>query len=128
MPTWAEGKNGKANFGGTDLNIQNWTYSEAGTDSDVTHTGSNGVELVEPTTTAYTGTVDAVWDTDQDPTGSAPSLRRGETGTLKLYVNDTDSITIAVVITELTGESAVKETITYSFSWQGTAAPSAVPS
>jgi hypothetical protein len=128
MATWAEGKDGKATFGGTTLNITSWTYSEAGTDADVTHTGSSGVELVEPTTTAYTGTIEANWDLDQDPTGSSPSLRRGDTGALQLYVSETEYIQVAVVITELSADMAVKEVISYSISWQGTAAPSTVPS
>ena len=126
MATWAEGKDGKAIFGSDTLNIQSWSYGEGGSDADVTHTGSNGVELVEPITTAYTGSVEAVFDLDA-PSTSSPNLRRGQTGTLQLYVSATDYFSIAVVITELSVDSAVKDAITYNFSWQGTAAPTVLP-
>ena len=128
MATWAEGKDGQADFGGTVLNIQGWTYAEGGSDGDTTHTGGAGVETVEPVTTSYTGTCEGVWDLDADPTSSPGSgLRRGETGTLKLYVSATEYIEVAVVLLSFEATMAVKDVIKYSFSWQATAAPTTVP-
>ena len=124
--TWASGADGKATFGGTTLNIQEWTYSEAGSDGDTTNTGGAGVETVLNVTTAYTGTINAVWDKDAHPT-STPSLRRGQTGSLLLYVSTTEYIEIAVRILSLEVNSAVKDVIKYNISWQGTAAPTTVP-
>jgi hypothetical protein len=124
--TWASGADGKATFGATTLNIQGWTYSEAGSDGDTTNTGGAGVETVLNVTTAYTGTIEGVWDTDASPTTS-PNLRRGQTGSLVLYVSATKSITVAVRILSFDVTSAVKDVIKYSCSWQSTAAPSAVP-
>ena len=123
---WASGADGKAIFGATTLNIQGWTYSEAGSDGDTTNTGGAGVETVLPVTTAYTGTIEGVWDKDAHPT-STPSLRRGQTGTLKLYVSTTEYIEVAVQILSFETTSAIKDVIKYSCSWQATAAPVTLP-
>jgi len=124
--TWASGNDGKASFGGTELDIQQWTYGEAGSDGDTTHTGGSGVETVQVVSTAYTGTIEGVWDKDADPT-STPSLRRGQTGTLKLYVSTTEYIEVAVVILSLEATSNVKDVIKYTINWQATSAPSTLP-
>jgi len=124
---WAKGSEGKANFGGTDVCVTGWTYSEGGDDADTTHSCSGGVKTDIAINTEYTGTLEANVDKDSWPFAS-PNLRRGQTGTLKLYLSTTDYIEIAVEIKTFEITSSVEDVISFSASWKGTAAPSTVPS
>lgn len=124
--TWAKGSDGKANFGGTDVCVTGWTYSEGGADADTTHSCSGGVATDIAINTEYTGTLDGNVDKDAWPT-SSPNLRRGQTGTLKLYLSATDYIEIAVEVKTFEITSTVEDVISFSVGWKGTAAPSTVP-
>lgn len=127
MTTPARGKDGKAVFGGETFNVRGWTMVEGGSDGDTTSTGTDGVETVTVCTTSYTGTIDMVWDSDASPTRTSPNLERGSTGTLDLYVTATKYFRIAVVILGCTTTSTIKDVITYSCNWQGSAAPTTKP-
>jgi len=123
---WAKGIEGKANFGGTDVCVTGWTYAEGGDDADTTHSCSGGVKTDIAINTEYTGTLDADVDKDAWPF-SAPNLRRGQTGSLKLYLSTTDYIELAVEIKTFDITSSVDDVISFAVGWKGTAAPTTVP-
>lgn len=120
--SWATGSDGKANFGGTNVCVTSWTYQEGGDDADVSHSCSGGIKQSIEVNTEYTGTLEANVDKDAWP-WAAPNLRRGQTGTLLLYLSDTDSISIAVRIKTFDLNSSVDDVISFTINWEGTAAP-----
>ena len=123
---WAKGSDGKANFGGTDVCVTGWTYSESANSSDTTHSCSGAVATDITINTEYTGTLDANVDKDAWPF-SAPNLRVGQTGALKLYLSATDYIEVAVEIKTFEITSTVDDVISFSAGWKATAAPTTLP-
>lgn len=119
---WASGSDGKASFGGTDVCVTGWTYTEGGDDADVTHSCSGGIKQSISINTEYTGALDGNVDKDAWP-WAAPNLRRGQTGTLLLYLSSTDSISITARIKTFEITSTVDDVISFNIGWEGTAAP-----
>lgn len=126
MATYFSGKDGKATFGGTDVCVTGWTYSEGGDDADTTNSCSGGVKTDIVVNTEYTGTLEANVDSEAWPTAS-PNLRRGQTGTLRLYLTATDYIEVAVVIKTFEITSSATDVTSFTCDWKATAAPTTVP-
>jgi hypothetical protein len=128
LPSVAKGKDGKMVVDGTTCHVQGFTFQEGGSDADVTDTEGAGVEKSLPCTTAYTGTVDALFRTDASPYKTTPNLERGtEITSLELYVTTTKKLVFPAVILGITLTSAVKDAIKWSISYQATGVPTTKP-
>ena len=119
---WASGAVGKANFGGTDVCVTGYTFNVAGDDVDVTHSCSGGIKESKNVNDEYTGNLDAMLDLDAFP-WAAPNMQRGETGTLLLYIDSTQSISIPIRVLTMNITSSTTDMIKFTITWIGTAAP-----
>lgn len=117
------GTSGKLDLDGQVVQLTGWTFSEGGDDSDTTHSGSAGVKLTTVVTKQYNGTFEGIWDDDLQPTDNPPNLRRGTTGTFKLYVDVTNFFSIPGVILTFEATSSVTDVIRFSGTFTATAAP-----
>jgi hypothetical protein len=128
LENYAKGKDGKIVLGSTTFNIVDWAIDEGGSDGDGTHTGSNGIELSVPCTTAYTGSFNLLVNATTPPTATTPKLQRGVEATGKFYISTTKYYEAPIVILTTSVSSTVKDLIKYAVTFQTTAALTTIPS
>lgn len=124
---WATGKYGKAKWNDVTLHLKRFSFGEAGgDDADVTHSGSNGVKQSQVVNTTYTGSFTGQWDLRNQPTDSNLNLRRGQIGTLLLYMSRDAYWSVKdCEIKSLQIESVVSDVITFTVNFQTNTQPTA---
>jgi hypothetical protein len=124
---WATGKYGKALWNENTIHLKRFSFGEAGgDDADVTHSGSAGVKQSQVVNTAYSGSFTGAWDLRNQPTSDNLNLRRGQIGTLKLYMSKDAYWNISdCEIKSLQIESVVSDVITFTVSFATNTAPTA---
>lgn len=122
---WATGKYGKALWNDNTIHLKRFSFGEAGgDDADVTHSGSGGVKQSQVVNTAYSGSFTGQWDLRNQPSGDTLNLRRGQIGTLKLYMSKEAYWNITdCEIKSLQIESVVSDVITFTVAFQTNTAP-----
>jgi len=122
---WATGKYGKAVWNDVTLHLKRFSFGEAGgDDADVTHSGSAGVKQSQVVNTAYSGSFTGQWDLRNQPTSDNLNLRRGQIGTLKLYMSREAFWLISdCEIKSLQIESVVSDVITFTVNFATNTAP-----
>lgn len=125
---FASGKYGKVTFGGTTLNIKNWSHQEVGKVADTTHTGGNGIETSLVTTVKYSGSFSFDYDLDLQPQDAVPGLYAGKTAQLCEYVSAEAFFLFSTVeVQSFKVNSEVGGVINCSVDWQAQVAPT-IPS
>ena len=121
---FASGKHGKVTFGGTVLNIKNWSHQEVGKVADTTHTGGGGIETSLVTTVKYTGSFAFDYDLDMQPQDDVPGLYAGKKAQLLEYVSTEAYFSFSTVeIQSFKVNSDVGGVINCSVDWQAQVAP-----
>jgi len=109
---YATGKVVHVSLGGTAANVTDSNVSyEVGT-SDVTHSESNGWQLMEPTIKSISGSMTVVW-----AGSTAPNIDVNTVVTMLVEVGSTDLFTGSALITSMAAGAAVRGDFRISYNF-----------
>lgn len=118
MATYHKGHGGKMTVGSDDVHVVDWEFTKTTRKADLSNSGSNGWAPKKGTVKEASGTVNALWDSDQLPDTDI-TLDVGDEFTLKLYCGDSTkfySMTAMVESLKMNSKSTddvVRWTITF---------------
>jgi len=113
--TIASGINNKANWEGTDIDLQEWSIEVGGDDADITDTSTAGIKRSMTVTDEYTMSANALWKYGSQPTDNPPALARGCVGTLRLYLSSEKFVEAEAEIKTFSVTSQVAGAVTFTF-------------
>jgi predicted secreted protein len=122
--TIAAGHNNKGNFAGTDIDLQEWTISVGGDDADITDSSTAGIKRSMTVNDEYTISATGLWKYAQQPTDSAPGIKRGTVATLNIYVSSEKYIGGTVEVKTFEIVSVNNDAVKFTFTAEYDAEPS----